>query len=60
MKKAILQEVALSFAIAVGAVIVIPKVLDGTSTPNYWLALGVFLAMSATFAAYETLFKNKS
>lgn len=58
--KSIVHEIFLSFIVAVGSVIVLPRLLDATSSPNYILTLVVFLALSATFIAYETFFRSKS
>ncbi|MBY3367125.1 hypothetical protein [Rhizobium laguerreae] len=59
LSKLIMQEVALSAVLAAGAVIGIPKLTDPNAAANYPLAMGVFLAMAATFVAYE-LFVTKS
>lgn len=60
LSKLIVQEVALSAVLAGGTVIGIPKLTDPNAAANYPLAIGVFLAMSAAFVAYELLTRRPS
>ncbi|WP_027512817.1 hypothetical protein [Rhizobium sullae] len=60
LSKLIALEIALSALLAAVAVIGIPKLTDPNTTANYPLAIGVFLAMSATFVAYEFLTRRPS
>lgn len=58
-RKTIIKEIILSFVISIGSVIVLPQIFYAKYSPNYTIALVVFLAMSATFVGYETIFKKK-
>lgn len=55
----IAQETALSALISAVAVIGLPKFFDPAAPVNYPLALGVFVLMSLTFAAYELFVRRR-